>query len=80
MRSNLSGEEKRQLKKFGRIIRSLSAEQKKSLERIAYEAGLSKSYFYDLVNGQGNPSLVILLKLSDILEIPLWKIFKDMDV
>ena len=78
MRRDLSDEEKRKLKHFGRLILSLSGQQKKSLERIAYEAGLSKSYYYDLVKGRGNPSLIVLLKLADILATPLWKIFKEM--
>ena len=79
MRRDLSEEEKRQLKRFGKLLLSLSGQQAKSLERIAYEAGLSKSYFYDLVNGKGNPSLIVLLKLADIFEMPLWKILKSIN-
>jgi transcriptional regulator with XRE-family HTH domain len=79
MRKNSTAEEKRQLKRFGQLIMKLSGGQNKSLERVGYEAGLSKSYMYDIANGRANPSLIVLLKLSDLLELPLWKIFKELD-
>ena len=59
------------LKKAGRAIGECAAKRKISIERLAYEAGVSKGYLYDLVKGDGNPSLVILHRIASALNITL---------
>jgi len=68
MASDEKVEEKRLLAKLGKALISTSAQKSKSLERVAYEAGVSK--------GKANPSVLILSRLVSALDIPLWKFMK----
>jgi len=61
-------EEIKQIKKLGSKISEFAASKKISIERLAYEAGVSKGYLYDLVKGKGNPSVTILLRICDALD------------
>ena len=63
-------------KKFGRRIGEYAARRGVSIERLAYEGGVSKGYLYDLVKGKGNPSLLILYRIASALEIPIWTLLK----
>ena len=65
-----SADESRSLKTIGRKIGEFAAQRKISVERLAYEAGVSKGYLYDIVKGKGNPSLIILFRIASALEIP----------
>ncbi|GEM_PF-467805 len=67
----VSKEERNSLKKLGRRIAELAAKRRASIEKIAYEGGVSKGYLYDIVRGNGNPSLVILLRIAEALEVKL---------
>lgn len=57
---------------------AMSAEKQKSLERIAYEAGVSKGYIYDIAKGEANPSILILHRIASALDIPLSKLTKSL--
>lgn len=59
------------LKRMGRVIGEYAAKRKISVERLAYEAGVSKGYLYDIVKGKGNPSLIILHRIASTLNLPL---------
>lgn len=69
-------EEKTALKKLGRCITELAAKRGASIEKIAYEGGVSKGYLYDIVKGNGNPSLIILLRIASSLEVQVSHLFK----
>lgn len=71
-----SKEEIQFLQKVGRKIGQYTAKRGKSVEHLAYEGEISKGYLYDVVKGEGNPSLIILLRVTAVLEIPLWKLLK----
>lgn len=79
MSNDRSSEEKRFLKALGKALISISARQKKSLERVAYEAGVSKGYIYDIANGEANPSLVVIHRISSTLDISVWELLKNID-
>lgn len=72
----ISKQEAKALKELGHKVMELAAKKKISIERLAYEADISKGYLYDIAQGQGNPSLVILLRLADALETDLREILK----
>ncbi len=76
MASDEKVEEKRLLAKLGKALISTSAQKSKSLERVAYEAGVSKGYIYDIAKGKANPSILILSRLVSVFDIPLWKFMK----
>ncbi len=64
------------LRRLGKTIGAHAAKRRVSIERLAYEGGVSKGYLYDLVKGKGNPSLVILHRIASALEIPVWMLLK----
>lgn len=66
--------------KLGKTLINLAAKKQTSLERVAYEAGVSKGYIYDIAKGRANPTLKTLKKITTILEIPLWKLIKMIDI
>lgn len=68
--------ELRLLKKVGKRITALAAERGVSIERLAYEGGISKGYLYDLVKGQGNPTLIILQRIAEALDAPIISLLK----
>lgn len=67
----ISKGEKAFLKRLGRRILEFAAKREASIEKIAYEGGISKGYLYDIANGKGNPSLVILMRIAEALEVKL---------
>ncbi|MCP5464754.1 MAG: helix-turn-helix domain-containing protein [Deltaproteobacteria bacterium] len=74
---NKSKSEEKFLKQLGQCIVKEANTKEISIERLAFEADISKSYLYDLVKGQANPSVVILLRVADCLGIKLSKILPD---
>ena len=48
-----------------------------SLEKLAYECGISKGNLSDIENGKKNPTFLTLLAISDGLEITLKDFFED---
>lgn len=62
------------LRAFGKRVAEYAAKRGISIERLAYEAGVSKGYLYDLVKGDANPSLVILYRIASALDITISKL------
>lgn len=54
---------------LARNIRELRGEQTTSQEQLALTAGLDRSYVSQIERAQGNPSLQVLCKLADVLEV-----------
>ena len=49
-----------------------------TMYRVSKETGISQSYLSDLVNGKAvNPSLEVLIKLSDFLRIPIAELLNE---
>lgn len=74
---SIDNQEKRELKKLGLKICECAAKKKKSLERLAYEAGISKGYLYDIAKGTSNPSALILFRIASALNIPTSQLFTE---
>lgn len=55
--------------KFGKNLQRLVAERRMSLEKFAYETGISKGYIYDMAQGKANVSLTMLEKIAKGLKI-----------
>lgn len=64
-----SKDEDRFTKTVGRAILARAAKRGISIERLAYESGVSKGYAYDIVQGKSNPSILILFRIAEALEI-----------
>lgn len=55
--------------KLGRNLRMLRAEKQWSQERLSFEAELHRTYISDLERGARNPSITIVEKLANALNV-----------
>jgi len=69
-------EERDFLRVIGKNISSFANKREISIERLAYESGVSKGFLYDIVKGQGNPSAIFLFKIAASLEVPVQMLLK----
>lgn len=63
------------LRVLGKSITSYANKKGVSLERVGYEAGVSKGYIYDIAKGLGNPSYLVLIKIADSLGVDISELF-----
>ena len=63
-------------KQLGMRIRYLRMQKHWSQEDLALEAGVNKNYLSDLERGMRNPTLKIMDKLANALEITLEELVK----
>jgi DNA-binding XRE family transcriptional regulator len=47
-------------------------------EKLAYEAGVSKGFLSEIENGHKLPTLKTIIKLADVLDVKLRKIFETL--
>ncbi|MDR0934818.1 MAG: helix-turn-helix domain-containing protein [Erysipelotrichaceae bacterium] len=59
------------LKKLGERIRLLRIEKGWSQEFLSFEADVNKNYISDLERGRRNPTVKLLIKLAEALEVKL---------
>jgi len=78
MKAEPDREERQMLVRLGRNLMRLCAERGKSLERVAYESGVSKGYIYDIAKGRGNPSVLILHRIASALEATVSRFMKSL--
>lgn len=45
---------------------------------VIEKTGISKSHFYDIMNGKAVPSLKNAAKISETLKVPLTELFPDL--
>jgi transcriptional regulator with XRE-family HTH domain len=62
---------------MGNKIREIIDEKALKISRVIEKTGLSKSYFYDVMNGVSVPSLANARKISEVLKAPLDQLFPD---
>jgi DNA-binding XRE family transcriptional regulator len=62
--------------RIGHNVRRLAKERGWPLERVALEAGVSRSHFFYVLSGRRNPSLGTLKKLADALHVDVSKLWK----
>lgn len=53
---------------LGHKIRMLAYDKKLNAEDLAYKAGVSRGFLFDVLAGRANPSLLILYRLSCALQ------------
>ena len=56
-------------KRLGKNLQRLVAQRNQSLEKFAYEQGISKGYIYDMAHGRANVSITMLQKLAKGLKV-----------
>ena len=62
-------------KKLGKRISQIRRQRHLTSERLAYENGISKGYLSDIENGKRLPSLKLLEKIAQALDVSLRDLF-----
>lgn len=65
--------------KLGLAIIKLRKEKGLSQEKFALEADVDRRYMSDLENGKRNPSLEIIEKIANRLEMPISELFSEVE-
>lgn len=52
-------------------------EKRRTQQEVAKSAGINRSYYGLIENGNRNPSLIIAIKIADYLDVDLSQIFKN---
>lgn len=63
--------------RFGKAVRRRRRELDLSQEELAERAELHRTYLSDIERGEGNPSLEIIEKLANALDISVVSLFSD---
>ena len=63
-------------KELGMRIRYLREQKKMTLEDLEFEANVNKNYLSDLERGNRNPTVKVLSRIANALEISLEELFK----
>ena len=63
-------------KELGMRIRYLREQRKMTLENLSFESNVNKNYLSDLERGNRNPTVKILTKIANALEVTLEELFK----
>lgn len=58
-------------------IRQALEDKGLKISYVIEKTRLSKSYFYDVMNGVSVPSLLIARKIEEVLEVPLNELFPN---
>ncbi|WP_374470727.1 helix-turn-helix domain-containing protein [Phenylobacterium sp.] len=60
----------------GRNVRRLRQERGLTQEQLAFEAKLDLTYVGGIERGRRNPSLLVLARLADALDVAPWELIK----
>lgn len=63
--------------KLGQHISSLRKRRGLTLEKLAYEVGISKGNLSDIENGKRDPRFTTLKAIAEGLEVSISQLFKD---
>ena len=61
---------------LGMRIRYLREQKKMTLEDLSFESNVNKNYLSDLERGNRNPTVKILSRIAEALEVTLEELFK----
>jgi transcriptional regulator with XRE-family HTH domain len=62
---------------LGHRIRELRTERKMTLEAVAGQAGVTRSFLSTVELGRSNPSIVVLREIARSLDVPLFMLFTN---
>lgn len=63
----------------GRNVRRVRVVKGISQERLAFDAGVDRSYLGGMERGEANPTVDVLDKLAITLGVPLAELFSDLE-
>jgi transcriptional regulator with XRE-family HTH domain len=62
---------------LGRNVRKLRQQRKMTQEQLAFEAEIDLTYMGGIERGKRNPSLLVMARIADALEVSLPKLLAD---
>jgi transcriptional regulator with XRE-family HTH domain len=63
--------------KLGRNVRRLRHQRGLTQEQLAFEAEIDLTYVGGIERGKRNPSLMVMARIADALNVPLPKLLTD---
>lgn len=69
--------EEKRLLKLGKKIREIRKDQGVSQLNLSLDAGVNRNYISDLENGRRNPSILVLYRLADALDVKITVFFTE---
>ena len=63
--------------KLGRNVRRLRHQRGLTQEQLAFEAEIDLTYVGGIERGRRNPSLMVMARIADALNVPLPKLLTD---
>ena len=60
-------------------IRRIRVAKDISQERLAFDAGVDRSYLGSVERGEANPTVDVLDRLAGTLDVPLTELFEEID-
>ncbi len=73
----MTSDPKRQ-NELGSLIAKIRQRKGKSIEKLAYEAGISKGNLSEIENGKRDPRFSTLYAIAEGLDVTLAQLFKDL--
>lgn len=61
----------------GKNVRRLRLERGWSQEELAFEADIHRSYISDIERGVRNPTITVVERLAETLEVSTWELLKN---
>lgn len=58
-------------------IRAIAHEKNIRISQVINEAGLSKSYVYDVINQKSNPTITVAMKIASALKARIEEVFPE---
>jgi transcriptional regulator with XRE-family HTH domain len=62
---------------FGKNVRKHRQQRKLTQEQLAFEAQIDLTYMGGIERGRRNPSLLVMARIADALEVPLSKLVSE---
>lgn len=63
-------------KKLGERVRKVREAKNLSQEQVALEANINRAYIGYIERGERNPSIYTVAKIAQVLDTPLYELFK----
>ena len=64
---------------FGGAVRRLRTDRGFSQEGFAAEVDLHRTYIGGIERGERNPTLTTIARIAKALDVPIWKLLREME-
>lgn len=75
--NNYTEKDKKFLKKLGENLKKFRLQNDLSQEKLAFKAGLDRTYISGIERGERNISIITIQKIAEALKVDMLEIFKN---